>query len=82
MCIYIFFLFFIFKEHPSSDSFYDSDGDGGSDLTTLERPGKNASQQEEEVEERQRHDSAEVDGTQIIFIHKCIYITYLNIVNH
>ncbi|XP_018355590.1 PREDICTED: uncharacterized protein LOC108756342 [Trachymyrmex septentrionalis] len=49
-------------EHPSSDSFYDSDGDGGSDLTTLERPGKNAPQQEEEIEERQRHDSAEVDA--------------------
>ncbi|XP_012060526.1 PREDICTED: F-BAR and double SH3 domains protein 2 [Atta cephalotes] len=49
-------------EHPSSDSFYDSDGDGGSDLTTLERPGKNALQQEEEIEERQRHDSAEVDA--------------------
>lgn len=48
-------------EHPSSDSFYDSDGDGGSDLTTLERPGKNV-QQEEEIEERQRHDSAEVDA--------------------
>jgi len=28
----------------------------------LERPGKNALQQEEEIEERQRHDSAEVDG--------------------
>ncbi|XP_011140988.1 F-BAR and double SH3 domains protein 2 isoform X1 [Harpegnathos saltator] len=53
-------------EHPSSDSFYDSDGDGGSDLTTVERPGsgRNAPQQEEEVaaEERQRHDSAEVDA--------------------
>lgn len=49
-------------EHPSSDSFYDSDGDGGSDLTTVERPGKNTSQQEEEIEERQRHDSAEVDA--------------------
>ncbi|XP_011688356.1 PREDICTED: F-BAR and double SH3 domains protein 2 isoform X2 [Wasmannia auropunctata] len=49
-------------EHPSSDSFYDSDGDGGSDLTTLERPGKNAAQQEEDIEERQRHDSAEVDA--------------------
>ncbi|KAL0113792.1 hypothetical protein PUN28_012727 [Cardiocondyla obscurior] len=49
-------------EHPSSDSFYDSDGDGGSDLTTLERPGKNISQAEEEAEERQRHDSAEVDA--------------------
>ncbi|XP_076241685.1 protein nervous wreck-like [Calliopsis andreniformis] len=52
-------------EHPSSDSFYDSDGDGGSDLTTVERPGsaKNASQQEEETtEERQRHDSEEVDA--------------------
>ncbi|XP_012226527.1 protein nervous wreck isoform X2 [Linepithema humile] len=48
-------------EHPSSDSFYDSDGDGGSDLTTVERPGK-TSQQEEEIEERQRHDSAEVDA--------------------
>jgi len=34
----------------------------------LERPGKNAPQQEEEAEERQRHDSAEVDGMQIIFI--------------
>lgn len=55
----------IFKqEHPSSESFYDSDGDGGSDLTTVERPGtRNAAQQEEEVqEERQRHDSEEVDG--------------------
>ncbi|XP_076286846.1 protein nervous wreck isoform X1 [Lasioglossum baleicum] len=52
-------------EHPSSDSFYDSDGDGGSDLTTVERPGsvKNVSQQEEEpTEERQRHDSEEVDA--------------------
>ncbi|GAB1867811.1 FCH and double SH3 domains protein 2 [Camponotus japonicus] len=49
-------------EHPSSDSFYDSDGDGGSDLTTVERPGKNAPQHEDEVEERQRHDSAEVDA--------------------
>ncbi|KAL6268816.1 hypothetical protein P5V15_001940 [Pogonomyrmex californicus] len=46
----------------ASDSFYDSDGDGGSDLTTLERPGKNAPQQEEDIEERQRHDSAEVDA--------------------
>lgn len=55
-----------FQEHPSSDSFYDSDGDGGSDLTTVERPGK--TQQEEEIEERQRHDSAEVDGTRTIFI--------------
>ncbi|XP_020279725.1 F-BAR and double SH3 domains protein 2 [Pseudomyrmex gracilis] len=49
-------------EHPSSDSFYDSDGDGGSDLTTVERPGKTALQQEDEVEERQRHDSSEVDA--------------------
>ncbi|XP_043679826.1 protein nervous wreck isoform X2 [Vespula pensylvanica] len=51
-------------EHPSSESFYDSDGDGGSDLTTVERPGtRNAAQQEEEVqEERQRHDSEEVDA--------------------
>ncbi|KAG7211508.1 hypothetical protein KM043_010777 [Ampulex compressa] len=52
-------------EHPSSDSFYDSDGDGGSDLTTVERPGstRNTPQQEEEsTEERQRHDSAEVDA--------------------
>lgn len=52
-------------EHPSSDSFYDSDGDGGSDLTTVERPGtRNAPQQEEETtqEERQRHDSEEVDA--------------------
>ncbi|XP_014612779.1 PREDICTED: F-BAR and double SH3 domains protein 2 isoform X2 [Polistes canadensis] len=51
-------------ENPSSDSFYDSDGDGGSDLTTVERPGtRNAPQQEEEVpEERQRHDSDEVDA--------------------
>ncbi|KZC08284.1 FCH and double SH3 domains protein 2, partial [Dufourea novaeangliae] len=52
-------------EHPSSDSFYDSDGDGGSDLTTVERPGsgKSAPQQEEEMtEERQRHDSEEVDA--------------------
>ncbi|KAM0735464.1 Protein nervous wreck [Formica fusca] len=49
-------------EHPSSDSFYDSDGDGGSDLTTVERPGKTASQHEDEAEERQRHDSAEVDA--------------------
>ncbi|XP_043248241.1 protein nervous wreck isoform X1 [Colletes gigas] len=52
-------------EHPSSDSFYDSDGDGGSDLTTVERPGsaRNTPQQEEEAtEERQRHDSEEVDA--------------------
>ncbi|XP_046141675.1 protein nervous wreck isoform X1 [Osmia bicornis bicornis] len=51
-------------EHPSSDSFYDSDGDGGSDLTTVERPGsaRNAPQQEESTEERQRHDSEEVDA--------------------
>ncbi|XP_076681488.1 protein nervous wreck isoform X1 [Andrena cerasifolii] len=52
-------------EHPSSDFFYDSDGDGGSDLTTVERSGsaRNASQQEEEpTEERQRHDSEEVDA--------------------
>jgi len=42
----------------------------------LERPGKNVSQQEEEVEERQRHDSAEVDGAQIIFAHK--FYKYLN----
>ncbi|XP_006624485.1 protein nervous wreck-like isoform X2 [Apis dorsata] len=52
-------------EHPSSDSFYDSDGDGGSDLTTVERPGsvRNVPQQEEETtEERQRHDSEEVDA--------------------
>nr|XP_012152993.1 PREDICTED: F-BAR and double SH3 domains protein 2 isoform X3 [Megachile rotundata] len=51
-------------EHPSSDSFYDSDGDGGSDLTTVERPGsaRNAPQQEETTEERQRHDSEEVDA--------------------
>lgn len=55
----------ITQEHPSSDSFYDSDGDGGSDLTTVERPGsaKNAPQHEEETtDERQRHDSEEVDG--------------------
>ncbi|XP_012279354.1 F-BAR and double SH3 domains protein 2 isoform X2 [Orussus abietinus] len=52
-------------EHPSSDSFYDSDGDGGSDLTTVERPEnvRNVSLQEEEsTKERQRHDSAEVDA--------------------
>ncbi|KAF3422055.1 hypothetical protein E2986_01132 [Frieseomelitta varia] len=52
-------------EHPSSDSFYDSDGDGGSDLTTVERPGsaRNVPQQEEETtKERQRHDSEEVDA--------------------
>ncbi|XP_015585910.1 F-BAR and double SH3 domains protein 2 [Cephus cinctus] len=51
-------------EHPSSDSFYDSDGDGGSDLTTVERPGnvRGATQEEEAAEERQRHDSAEVDA--------------------
>ncbi|XP_026824284.1 F-BAR and double SH3 domains protein 2 isoform X2 [Ooceraea biroi] len=49
-------------EHPSSDSFYDSDGDGASDLTTVEQPGKTVSQQEEEAEDRQRHDSAEVDA--------------------
>lgn len=56
---------YVIQEHPSSDSFYDSDGDGGSDLTTVERPGsaRNASQQEEETtKERQRHDSEEVDG--------------------
>lgn len=51
------------QEHPSSDSFYDSDGDGGSDLTAVERSGKNVAQEEEIAsEERQRHDSSEVDG--------------------
>lgn len=53
-------------------------------MTTVEQPGKNVSQQEEEeVEERQRHDSAEVDGTQSIFIrykakqHDDLYLTFL-----
>ncbi|XP_046409814.1 protein nervous wreck isoform X1 [Neodiprion fabricii] len=54
-------------EHPSSDSFYDSDGDGGSDLTTVERPGTNhgaieQSEENAEEEDRQRHDSTEVDA--------------------
>ncbi|CAG5082072.1 Similar to nwk: Protein nervous wreck (Drosophila melanogaster) [Cotesia congregata] len=52
-------------EHPSSDSFYDSDNDAGSDLTTVERPGsaRHSSQHEDEVyNERERHDSAEVDA--------------------
>lgn len=65
------------QEHPSSDSFYDSDGDGGSDLTTVERPGseRNAPQQEEEIaEERLRHDSTEVDGTCEEFSKECSII--------
>ncbi|XP_066590493.1 protein nervous wreck [Prorops nasuta] len=51
-------------EHPSSDSFYDSDGDGGSDLTTVERPesARATHQDDDSTEERQRHDSAEVDA--------------------
>ncbi|XP_008553821.1 protein nervous wreck isoform X2 [Microplitis demolitor] len=52
-------------EHPSSDSFYDSDNDAGSDLTTVERPGsaRHSSQHEDEsYSERERHDSAEVDA--------------------
>lgn len=47
------------------DSYYDSEGEGGgSETTTLERPsGRPPSQPEDEnVGERQRHDSAEVDG--------------------
>jgi hypothetical protein len=62
------------QEQPSSDSFYDSDNDAGSDLTTVERPGRGSSaghhqqqlQDDEDysgADERQRHDSAEVDGT-------------------
>ena len=53
------------KEHPSSDSFYDSEGDGGSELTTVERPGSmciTGHEEEDSVDGRQRHDSAEVDG--------------------
>ncbi|XP_043463279.1 protein nervous wreck isoform X1 [Leptopilina heterotoma] len=52
-------------EHPSSDSFYDSDGDAGSDLTTVERPGSthtSAQQDEDIIEDRQRHDSSEVNA--------------------
>lgn len=62
------------QEQPSSDSVYDSENDGGSDLTTVERP-KGAArvslkhkkkhlqpEEEDSSEERQRHDSAEVDG--------------------
>ncbi|XP_011498975.1 PREDICTED: FCH and double SH3 domains protein 2 [Ceratosolen solmsi marchali] len=59
-------------EQPSSDSFYDSDNDAGSDLTTVERPGRGSSaghhqqqlQDDEDsgADERQRHDSAEVDA--------------------
>ncbi|XP_051161839.1 protein nervous wreck isoform X2 [Leptopilina boulardi] len=52
-------------EHPSSDSFYDSDGDGGSDLTTVERPGSvrtSLPHEEDSGEDRQRHDSSEVDA--------------------
>lgn len=55
----------IFQEHPSSDSFYDSDGDAGSDLTTVERPGsvRTSGQHDEDIiEDRQRHDSSEVNG--------------------
>lgn len=55
------------QENPSSDSFYDSDNDAGSDLTTVERPGsgRTGSQQQDDddtTSERERHDSAEVDG--------------------
>ncbi|KAK0177887.1 hypothetical protein PV328_001891 [Microctonus aethiopoides] len=53
-------------EHPSSDSFYDSDNDAGSDLTTVERPGSGrntSSLHDDDVpNERERHDSAEVDA--------------------
>ncbi|XP_033223271.1 protein nervous wreck isoform X2 [Belonocnema kinseyi] len=52
-------------ENPSSDSFYDSDGDGGSDLTTVERPGSTRSsgqQEDDSGDDRQRHDSEEVDA--------------------
>lgn len=57
------------QEHPSSDSFYDSDGDGASDLTAVERSGSAQQQEEEAAEQRQRHDSAEVDGTLMILVH-------------
>lgn len=59
------------KEQPSSDSFYDSDNDAGSDLTTVERPGRGSAagqhslhheDEDSGADERQRHDSAEVDG--------------------
>ncbi|XP_015125765.1 protein nervous wreck isoform X4 [Diachasma alloeum] len=53
-------------EHPSSDSFYDSDNDAGSDLTTVERPGSGRHMSEhhedDQRNERERHDSAEVDA--------------------
>ncbi|XP_031777106.1 protein nervous wreck isoform X2 [Nasonia vitripennis] len=56
---------------PSSDSFYDSDNDAGSDLTTVERPGRGSAagqhslhheDEDSGADERQRHDSAEVDA--------------------
>ncbi|XP_023245872.1 F-BAR and double SH3 domains protein 2 [Copidosoma floridanum] len=53
-------------EQPSSDSFYDSDNDAGSDLTTVERPGRASAaghhDEDSGAEERQRNDSAEVDA--------------------
>ncbi|XP_063986900.1 protein nervous wreck isoform X2 [Diachasmimorpha longicaudata] len=53
-------------EHPSSDSFYDSDNDAGSDLTTVERPGSGRHvsdhHEDDQRNERERHDSAEVDA--------------------
>ncbi|XP_011299378.1 FCH and double SH3 domains protein 2 isoform X4 [Fopius arisanus] len=53
-------------EHPSSDSFYDSDNDAGSDLTTVERPGSgrhvSEHHEDDQRDERERHDSAEVDA--------------------
>lgn len=67
-----FFRFFP-QEPPSSDSFYDSDNEGGSDHTTVERPGKGAIHQlrhdddDSGADERQRHDSAEVDGKDVNF---------------
>ncbi|XP_044014210.1 protein nervous wreck isoform X1 [Aphidius gifuensis] len=62
-------------ENPSSDSFYDSDNDAGSDLTTVERPGSSArqmsiqqqqqqQQDQDDVhfDERERHDNSDVDA--------------------
>ncbi|KAJ8687996.1 hypothetical protein QAD02_023791 [Eretmocerus hayati] len=58
-------------QQPSSESYYDSDNDAGSDMTTLERPGRGAGAQHQHqlpedsdsgADERRRLDSAEVDA--------------------
>lgn len=73
---------FLFQEHPSSDSFYDSDNDAGSDLTTVERPGSgrhtSESHDDDQRDERERHDSAEVDGEDSLDLFKSFSTTLIS----